>query len=186
MGKTSISNMLKLISIPVYNSDEVVAEILKKNNLVKNKINSVWPGVLIKKKNIINKKKLRRIIFSNIKDKKKLEKIIHPLLQKEKDIFIMNNIKRKILAFEIPLLYETKQQKNYDYIFLATCKYSTQRDRVLKRKGMSEEIFDKINKTQIKTEDKIKMKPIVINTDSIKLLTFLNVMINILFIILKK
>ena len=47
---------------------------------------------------------------------------------------------------------------------------------------MTNEIFKKINKSQMNTEEKIKMKPIVINTDRLKIFTFFDVMINILYI----
>ena len=76
-------------------------------------------GSFNKEKNIIDKKKLRKIVFSNEKDRKKLEKILHPLVERDKLKFIKKHEKRKILAFDVPLLYETGQQKKYDYIFLA-------------------------------------------------------------------
>ena len=182
MGKTTISKMLSCINVPVFDSDSVVGKILNSNGSVISKLNTIWPGVLIKKKNTIDKKKLRKIVFSNEKDRKKLEKILHPLVEKDKLKFIKKHEKRKILAFDVPLLYETGQQKKYDYIFLAVCKISTQMSRVLRRKGMTNEIFKKINKSQMNTEEKIKMKPIVINTDRLKIFTFFDVMINILYI----
>ena len=176
-GKTTIGNMLKIFNIPVFNSDKIVGKILKSNESVKKQINKIWPGVLIKKQNVIDKNKLRKIIFANTECKKKLEKIIHPLVENERIIFTGNHKKRKILAFDVPLLYEKKQQKKYDYIFLASCSYSLQKIRVLKRVGMDESIFMKINETQISTSDKIKMKPIVIKTDKLKVLTFIDIMI---------
>ena len=81
MGKTTISKMLSCINIPVFDSDLVVGKILNSNGSVISKLNTIWPGVLIKKKNTIDKKKLRKIVFSNEKDRKKLEKILHPLVE---------------------------------------------------------------------------------------------------------
>ena len=182
MGKTTISNMLKSIDIPVYNSDETVKNILLKDEIVKNKIINTWPKVVNSKNRSIDKKKLRKIIFFDKEEKKKLENILHPLVEKKKKIFINQNKRKKILAFDIPLLYETNQQNKYDYIFLAICKFSTQKKRVLRRKGMNKTIFKKINESQIGVKEKIYMKPIIINTERLKILTYFYIMIIILYI----
>ena len=171
MGKTTISNMLKSVDIPVYNSDETVKNILLKDEIVKNKITNTWPKVVNSKNRSIDKKKLRKIIFFDKEEKKKLENILHPLVEKKKKIFINQNKRKKILAFDIPLLYETNQQNKYDYIFLAICKFSTQKKRVLRRKGMNKTIFKKINESQIGVKEKIDMKPIIINTERLKILS---------------
>ena len=78
-----------------------------------------------------------------------------------------------MLAFDVPLLYETDQQDNYDYIFLAVCSKKTQKKRVLRRKGMTEIIFNNINNSQMSVVDKKKRDPIIIYTDTFKFVTFL-------------
>ena len=52
MGKTTISSMLKLLGIPIFDSDEYVRIILEENNYVIEKIFKLWPDTvfLIQKK----------------------------------------------------------------------------------------------------------------------------------------
>ena len=85
-----------------------------------------------------------------------------------------------MIAFDIPLLYETKQKDNYDYIFLAVCKESTQLKRALKRKTLNLEIFKKIKMSQFTVQQKIQYNPIIINTDYPKLINFVKILYTVI------
>ena len=182
MGKTTIAKVFKILRIPVHNSDTEVKHLLEKNKLVFQKIKRNWPEAIYKS-TIINKEHLRQIVFSNKTDKLKLEQIIHPLVNKRKKKFELFYKKKKtMIAFDIPLLYETKQKDNYDYIFLAVCKESTQLKRALKRKTLNVEIFKKIKKSQFTVQQKIKYNPIIINTDYPKLINFVKILYTLMLI----
>ena len=180
MGKTTIAKAFKILRIPVHNSDTEVKHLLEQNKLVFQKIKKTWPEV-IDKSTSINKEHLRQIVFSNKSDKLKLEQIIHPLVNKRKKEFELSYRKKKnMIAFDIPLLYETKQKDNYDYIFLAVCKESTQLKRALKRKTLNLEIFKKIKKSQFTVQQKIQYNPIIINTDFPKLINFVKILYTVM------
>ena len=73
------------------------------------KFKNIWPHVI--RRNKINKSKLKSIIFSNKNEKKRLEKLLYPYLEIEKNN-LKKNIKKKILVYDVPLIYETKSEKN--------------------------------------------------------------------------
>ena len=54
-GKTTVSKMLKILKIPIFDSDKKVREILDENQIVIEKILQIWPDTvssnLIQKKN---------------------------------------------------------------------------------------------------------------------------------------
>ena len=54
------------------------------------------------------------------------------------------NYKKNILVYDVPLIYETKTEKNYDLILLAHCDLKTQKKRVLNRDKISNSLFEKI------------------------------------------
>ena len=80
----------------------------------------------------------------------------------------------------MPLIYETKTQKRYDIILLAHCEREIQRKRVLTRDKISNALFEKILASQLSFNDKIKFKPLVINTN----FKFL-ILIKVCFLLLK-
>ena len=178
MGKTTVSNMLRFLKIPVFDSDKQVRKILDKNYDVVEKISKIWPDTVIyyKKQKKINKILLGNLIFKSEKERKKLEKLIHPLVKRERENFLENSKSFSLVALDIPLLYETGMDKNCDYIFLANTSKKIQKKRVLKRPNMTEGKFELINNSQWSIEKKIKEKPMVISTSFGKTLTFLVVL----------
>ena len=186
MGKTTISSMLKLVGIPIFDSDKYVRTILEENNCVIEKIFKLWPDTVfvIQKKKKINKLLLGEKVFRCKKNRKLLENIIHPIIQKQRNIFIYNHKTSKIIGLDIPLLYETGTDKICDYIFLVNALKNLQRKRVLARPNMTEEKFKQINSAQWTYEQKKKMKPFIINTSYGKLLSFISVIIYLLIIVI--
>ena len=179
-GKSTVANMLSSLSIPIFDADKEIKKILKRQE-IKNQIKEQWPRII--KKNVINKLELRSIIFSNKNEKKKLEMLLYPHLEIEKKKFEKINKKRKILAYDVPLIYETDSQNKYDLILLTNCDEMLQKKRVLKRDKISNALFLKIVKSQLTFNEKMKFKPKVVNTNNFKLFIFIE-MIILLFKIL--
>lgn len=174
MGKTTVSKMFNVLRIPVFDSDKKVKEIIEKNKLVIEKISTNWPDAVspnqVQKK--INKIVLSNKIFNNKKERKKLEKIIHPIVNKERKLFLKRFEKLNIVGLDVPLLFETGLDKKCDYIFLVNTSKKNQKKRVLKRPNMDEKKFELINNSQWSFERKLKCKPFIINTSFGKSITF--------------
>ena len=186
MGKTTIAKILNFCKIPIFDSDEEVKKILDNNLSIIKKIKNNWPECIYLQNNkeIIDKKKIGKIIFNNTKEKEKIEKIIHPIINKKRNIFLQEKKKEKfrLVGLDIPLLYETKTNKICNYILLASASESTQKDRVLKRDGMTIDKFNKINKNQLSDCFKRKQKPIIITTEFGKIITFISVIYYLILI----
>ena len=178
MGKTTVSNMFKILKIPVFDSDQKVREILEQNHNVIEKISKIWPDSVLsnQKQKKINKEALSSNIFKSKEERKKLEKIIHPLVNKEKILFLNKSKKSPIIGLDTPLLYETGMDKNCDYVFLVNTSKKNQKKRVLMRPNMTEKKFNMINNAQWSFKKKIKRKPFIINTSFGKTVTFFVVM----------
>ncbi len=170
-GKTTIANIFALFNVPIFDADQEIKKILKKEE-IKQKLKNIWPYSI--KKNQVDKLKLRKIIFSNNVEKKKLEKLLYPYLEIELKMFETNNYKKNILVYDVPLIYETRTEKRYDKILLAHCNKKIQRERVLTRDKISDTLFEKILASQLSFDDKIKFKPQVINTSN-KLFLFIEI-----------
>ena len=175
MGKTTVSKMLRILKIPVFDSDKKVKEILEKNYDIIEKISKIWPESVLfhQKQKKINKNILSKKIFESKNERKKLERIIHPLVKKERTSFLKKYKKYFVVGLDIPLLYETGMDKECDYIFLVNTTKKIQKKRVLMRPNMTEKKFELINNSQWSFEKKNKEKPFIINTSFGKLITFI-------------
>ena len=180
MGKSTISSMLLKIGIPVFDSDAVVGDVLSNNIKIINQIYKRWPKAIAiyKDKKTVNKKILGDIIFKTAKDKLFLESLIHPLVQKQRDLFIKLNKNKELIALDIPLLFETKANKICDYVLIADASNSIQRNRVLKRSNMTKQKFQLIKQNQFSNKERKKLSPqsFLITTNYGKLFTFMLVL----------
>ena len=173
-GKTTVANLFALFKIPIFDADKKIKKTLNSEK-VKQEIQDKWPHVI--RGNKINKSKLKSIIFSNKYEKIRLEKLLYPYLEIEKDKFEKTNFNKNILVYDVPLIYETKTEKKYDLILLTNCDLSLQRKRVLNRDKISNSLFEKIIKSQLSFNEKIKFKPHIINTNTNKFFILFEIII---------
>ena len=162
-GKTFALNFFKSKKITVFSADDEVKKILE-SKIVKNKIYKKFPETFSKKK--INKKKLALIVFSDRKKLRSLEKVIHPLVKKKKNLFLNRNKNKEIIIMEIPIIFEKKNKKNYDYIILMDVNKKIQRQRIIKRKNMTPQLFEKILSNQISNKKRKDADFVINNNDS--------------------
>ena len=159
-GKSTVAKMISSGKYPLYNADRAVKKIYQ-TNIFQAKVSKKFK--LKNKKNIKNK--IKKIISSDKKSLKVLEKIIHPLVREQIRKFTKKNNRKKFIIFEIPLLVESKQMKNYDRIIFVNSRKDLRLKRYLKR-GNNKRFFDLLNKRQLSPAKKIKFCDYVINNNS--------------------
>ena len=188
MGKSTIAKMLKRLNIPVFDSDKEVKFILENHSQVQKQIFDIWPDVILidKSEHKINKHLLSEKIFTNSQNRRILEKIIHPRVKERRNLFIKSVSKSFIVALDIPLLYETGVDKFCDAILLAYTSEQIQKERVLKRRGMTEKKLSLIKKAQWDNNKKRKKKPYLVITSYGKVISFIIIIGYLMTIIFKR
>jgi len=143
-GKSYIAN---LFGYPVFNADQEVASIYKKNKncfkkLKKNlpKYFSVFPA---------NKIQIIKAIENSEKNLKKITKIIHPEIRKKLSIFLKKNKKRKAVILDIPLLLENKLNQKNDIIVFIQSKKSDIIKKLKKRDNFNLNLYNQFKKIQL-------------------------------------
>ena len=168
-GKTTISNILLKAGYKVFQCDKEIRNLYLVKNL-KDEIKNTFENKvknLFFKNGQINKVALSDYVFSSSMQLRRLEKIIYHYLEIIKRDFLEKNNKKKILFFDIPLLFEKKLEDEYDFIIYLFLNKESQKKRVLKRKNMSEDKLKKILKNQ-KNFSKSKKISLLIDTNKKK------------------
>ena len=163
MGKTTVSNMFRDLGIQVWCADNEVNELYKINGAATKVFSIEFPSVVTKTG--VDRKKLRGLIHEDNAILKKVERIVHPMLENSKVDFIRSNKNHPLIVFDIPLLFETQQEKNFDAVLVVTASELTQKKRVLSRKNINEQDFLLIKRNQMNEQEKIKKADFLINTD---------------------
>jgi dephospho-CoA kinase len=166
MGKSTASQMLRKIGCPVHDSDEAVHKALAPYGDAFEIVAVTFPEAWDKKRRLIDRKILGSIVFNDIGKRKELEAILHPIARHSQMKFIheMKRKGRKIVALDIPLLFEIGAQDRVDYTICVTAPDAIQRRRVLSRPGMTEDKFEAIKALQMPDGQKQALADYVVQT----------------------
>ena len=143
VGKSLVA---KQFGFPVFNADEAVNNIYKKNKVCYKKLRKKLHKYI--KSYPINKKELSKAIISNKKNLKTIVNVVHPIVRKEMNLFLKKNKNRKIVILDIPLLVENKLNKKEDILIFVEAKKKDIRKRLIKRKNYNKTLIDNFRKIQ--------------------------------------
>jgi len=159
-GKSFVA---KLFGYPVFNADNEVGKLYKKNRKIFTKLNKALP------KNItqfpIKKQEVTKTILTNKNNLRKIIKIIHPEIRKKMNIFIKKNKKKRIIILDIPLLLENKINRKKDVLIFVDSKKGEILKRLKKRKNFNYKITNKFRKIQLSLDYKKKKSNFIIKNN---------------------
>jgi len=168
MGKSTTAAMFLKRGIPVWDADSTVHKLYAKNGAAVKFFNQEIPSAVLNGE--VSRVILKKLIKEDINNLKKIEQIVHPLVEKDRLTFIENSKKYNapLIVLDIPLLFETGFYKLVDYIAVVTVDYTTQKQRVLDRESMTEEMFTQILDKQVSNEEKKRKADFIIPTETIE------------------
>jgi dephospho-CoA kinase len=162
MGKSTAAQMFADLGVPVNDADAVVHALYQGEAVAQ--IEAVFPGATVA--GVVDRKELSRQLSEDPALFKTLEAIVHPLVRKSERAFLARHRAEKspLVLLDIPLLFETKAENRVDAVVVVTCDAATQRDRVMKRPGMTEEKFALILSRQVPDAEKRARADYIIDT----------------------
>ncbi len=159
-GKSFIS---KLFGYPVFNADNEVKNIYKKNKECFKQMKKKLPNFI--KSFPIKKKELISAINSNKRNLKLISSIVHPLVRDKMNKFINKNKKRSMIIFDIPLFVENNLNRKEDIIIFVNSKSSKVLKRLKKRRNFNEKLIRNLKENQVLLSRKRKLSNYVINNN---------------------
>jgi dephospho-CoA kinase len=141
------SHIAKLFNFPVFNADQEVANIYKKNKNCFKKLKKTLPKYFSAFP--ANKMQIIKAIEDSEKNLKKITKIIHPEIRRKLSTFLKKNKKRKAIILDIPLLLENKLNQKSDIIVFVQSKKSDITKRLKKRDNFNLKLYNRFKKIQL-------------------------------------
>lgn len=162
MGKSTTAQMFREFGVPVNDADEVVHALYRGEAVAP--VEAAFPGTT--KDGSVDRAELSRQLMAAPHRLPELEAIVHPLVRKKEQKFLARHaaVGAPFVILDIPLLFETGAEKRLDRIAVVTCSAKLQRERVLKRPGMTEEKFAMILARQVPDSEKRKRADYIIDT----------------------
>ncbi len=165
-GKSTTAALLRELDIPVHDADAAVHELMAPGGLAIGKVVAAFGPHILAPDGSIDRQKLGGQVFAAPKLRKMLESIIHPLVAAERDRFLATNrqIDVPLVVLDIPLLFETGGEDLCDFVILCSVDPDTQKQRALRRSGMTEDKLDAILQSQMPLATKRARADAVIET----------------------
>ena len=159
-GKSFVA---KLFGYPVFNADNEVGELYKKNRKIFIKLNKSLPKHITQFP--IKKEEVTKTILANKNNLRKIVKIIHPEIRKKMNIFLKKNKKSKVIVLDIPLLLENKINKKKDILIFIQSNKSEILKRLKKRQNFNLKIMNRFRKIQLPLDYKRKKSNFIIKNN---------------------
>jgi dephospho-CoA kinase len=162
MGKSTVARMFEQAGIPVFDADAEVRRLQGPGGTLVEPIGRRFPGAV--RAGVLDRDKLAKAVLEDPALLAELEKIVHPAVENARRAFIDKNCGSPALLFEIPLLFETGGEKDFDKIVVVSAPPEVQRARVLDRPGMSLEKLNAILSRQMPDDEKRRRADFVVDS----------------------
>ena len=143
-GKSYVANSF---GYPVFNADQEVVKIYKKNKKVFLKLKKILPKYIYSFP--INKYEITNAILSNKNNLKKIIKVVHFEVRKKMRLFLRKNKDKNFVILDIPLLLENRINKKSDILIFIDANKKNISKRLKKRKDFNLKLFYKFKKIQL-------------------------------------
>ena len=165
MGKSTISGHFKAMGFLVFDSDAIVHKLYSVGGGAVDPISKVFPSAVVD--GVVNRSILSKMIADDGSILKVLENIVYPLVVAERQKFYKtaNDEGHFLVVYDIPMLLENPTHQEVDYVVVVTASADTQRTRVMKRPGMTEDKFLMILNKQLPDAKKRELADFIVHTD---------------------
>ncbi|ORX76002.1 CoaE-domain-containing protein [Anaeromyces robustus] len=166
-GKSSVSNHLKELKVPIIDADKIAHDVIKNKNVIKRIIKEFGEEVIDKTTGEVIRSKLGAIVFSNDEKRKILNGITHPKIKIEMFTEVLYQFLRgeRVAVMDVPLLFESGTYHFVNKTVVVSCSKENQLKRLMLRNNFTEEeALSRIN-SQMSLEEKIKKANKVIDNN---------------------
>jgi dephospho-CoA kinase len=154
--------MFERFEVPVFDADAVVRCLQSPGGGLVGKIGELFPGCV--RDGTLDRDCLAQIVLSDRSRLAELEAIVHPAVREAREEFVAAHREAEALIFEIPLLFETGGETEFDKVVVVSAAADVQRSRVLARSGMTEAKLATILARQMPDDEKRRRADFVVDT----------------------
>ncbi len=167
-GKTQVTNYLMSKGFTVVDADKMSREMTSAGGKAIPYILENFGPSFILEDGSLDRAAMRDLVFKHPDKKKLLEDgttkvVLEDIEEIKKERAASND---KALFFDIPLLFETGSENDYDAVWVVTADYELRKKRVMERDGIDSSIIDLIMDSQEGEDKKVQLADLVIYNNS--------------------
>ncbi len=151
MGKSTTARLFAARGVPVWDADAAVHRLYAAGGAGAEAVGRLFPAAV--RGGAVDRAILRPLV-ARPDMLAALEQAIHPLVARDRAAFLAAQAGAPLTLCDIPLLFETGAETQFDATLLVTAPPALQRARVLARPGMTEATFQTLLARQMPDRDK--------------------------------
>ena len=166
-GKSVVLTQLAACGAPVIDADAVVHDCLRAGRPAASAIRARFGDAVMAERGDVDRARLGAIVFQDEQARRDLEAILHPAVYRAIDAWMRAQEAGGAIAAvaEIPLLYETGHDGDFDCVVVTACEAEEQVRRVVARSGLNEADARRRIAAQWPLAEKVRRADFVVRTD---------------------
>jgi len=162
MGKSTVAGMFEDLGVPVFHADRVVRSMQGPGGSLVPAIEQAFPGTTGPEG--IDRAKVGEAVFGDPAALSRLEGIVHPAVRAARRDFLREHAHARLVVLDIPLLFERGGVEEVEAVLVVSAPAELQRQRVLRRPGMTAGRFEHILALQLPDAEKRARADYLIDT----------------------
>jgi len=166
-GKSHVRARFEELGVPTIDSDVLAREAVQPGSAGHAAVIARFGPDILDASGMLDRRKLAGVVFSNVEARRDLEHIIHPVVRAATEAWFasVDASRHPFAIADIPLLYETGRDADFDAVIVVACHPGTQLRRVIERDKLTEAEARSRIAAQLPIEEKISRANHVIRTD---------------------
>lgn len=163
-GKTVVADMFAELGVAVIDTDIIARTVVQPGEPALEEIRQQFGQQVINRRGGLDRRAMRRLVFSDREKRLQLEAIVHPRIQQEtiRQAEARNGPYQMIV---VPLLVESPLRSIVDRILVVDCDEETQLERLMLRDTESEKQARRILATQTSRKERLSIADDLVRND---------------------
>jgi dephospho-CoA kinase len=166
-GKSHVRARIEAAGVPTIDADVLAREAVAPGSPVLYAIVERFGASVLQPDGSLDRRALGAQVFSDPAARRDLEAIVHPFVRQRTEQWFaaLDSTVHSFAVADIPLLYETGRDADFDAVIATACEPAAQLQRVMARDGLTREEAQARIAAQLPIDEKVRRADYVITTD---------------------
>jgi dephospho-CoA kinase len=165
-GKSYVVSRLREAGVPVVDADVLAREAVAPGSPGLRAVVERFGPEIMTPDGTLDRARLAQVVFGDKQARRDLEAIVHPFVRARIDEFFAALPAHEPFGIaDIPLLYETGRQRQFDQVIVVATSPENQIARIMRRDGLSQDDAQRRIESQLPIDAKVALADYVIRTD---------------------
>lgn len=165
-GKSYVVRRLRDAGVPVVDSDVLAKAAVVPGSPALAAVVERFGEAMLTAAGELDRSRLGELVFRDAEARRALEAIVHPVVRRGiAEFYAALPADTPVAVADIPLLFETHGERNFDKVMVVACAPARQIERVMARDALSREAAERRVAAQLPIEEKVRRADYVIRTD---------------------